>query len=138
MRESLLLFRLGARLLAVPADLSRQVLALDHVAPLPGSEGALLGLTMATGRAVPVADLRTLLGMPAGEPSTRLLLLHIQEQDLALPIDDVLGFIEADQTPGNELLSPEMMLGGYSEGQRGQLLNPDLLLGQITQRLSSL
>ncbi|WP_414657782.1 chemotaxis protein CheW [Deinococcus sp. VB343] len=81
---NLLLFRVGSRVLTLPADLIRQVRALDTLSPLPGSGGALLGLTVVAGRAVPVLNLRQLVGMPAAEVPARLLLVSLQEQ-LFLP-----------------------------------------------------
>ena len=133
---NLLLFRLGSRVLALPADLIRQVRALETLSPLPGSGGALLGLTVVAGRAVPVLDLRQLAGLPAAEVPARLLLVSLQDQLFCLPVDDVLGFAEDEPPPGNDLLSPESTIGLPSTGQRGQHLNPDALLGALSRRLT--
>ena len=139
MSDSLLLFRVGERVLALPAAAARQVRPLDILSPLPGSGGALLGLSAAAGRVVPVADLRALLQWPAVGSDRRaplLLLLDIQDQTLGLPVDDVIGFIEDPQTPGDELLSSETLLGSFQDGHRGHLLHPELLLSALTRRLS--
>lgn len=143
MSDSLLLFRVGERVLALPAAAARQVRPLDILSPLPGSGGALLGLSAAAGRVVPVADLRALLDWPADTSDQHkdrraplLLLLDIQDQTLGLPVDDVIGFTEDPQTPGDELLSSETLLGSFQDGHRGHLLHPELLLSALTRRLS--
>ncbi|WP_339097444.1 chemotaxis protein CheW [Deinococcus sp. VB142] len=133
---NLLLFRVGSRVLTLPTDLIRQVRALDTLSPLPGSGGALLGLTVVAGRAVPVLNLRQLLGMPAAEVPARLLLVSLQEQLFCLPVDDVLGFAEDEPPPGSDLLSPESVIGLPSAGQRGQHLSPDALLAALNRRLT--
>lgn len=136
MNRSLLLFRLGSRVLAVPAEVARQVRPRGTLTPLPGSAGTLLGLSAAGGRALPVVDLRAVLGVAAGELSPLTLTLQVKGQLLAVPTDDVLGFVDSDQRPGLDLLSEETALG-LSGGQRGQLLSPEALLGAVTRRLSA-
>ena len=90
-----------------------------------------------------VADLRALLDWPADgndqhkdRRAPLLLLLDIQDQTLGLPVDDVIGFTEDPQTPGDDLLSAETLLGSFQDGHRGQLLHPGLLLGALTRRLN--
>lgn len=141
MSDSLLLFRAGGRVLALPAEVARQVRPLDTLTPLPGSGGALLGLSAAAGRVVPVADLPALLDLPAPAGDDRraplLLLLDTQGQTLGLPVDEVIGFTEDPQTPGKDLLSPTTLLGSFQEGHRGQIVNPEVLLGTLRRRLET-
>lgn len=141
MSDSLLLFRAAGRVLALPAEVARQVRPLDTLTPLPGSGGALLGLSAAAGRVVPVADLHALLDLPTPPADHRraplLLLLDSQGQALGLPVDEVIGFIEDPQTPGEDLLSPETLLGSFQEGQRGHIVNPEVLLGTLRRRLET-
>lgn len=155
--RGLLLFRAAGRTFGVPAPVTRQVRPLGALTPLPGSQGALLGLSAPAGRAVPVADLGALLGALPGEAQAEggspaasltpvasrtpaaplLLLLEVGEQPLGLPIQEVIGFVESGAVPGEELLSPETQLGSYAEGRRGQLLNPVTLLGEVHRRLAA-
>ena len=137
MSDSLLLFRVAGRVLALPAEVTRQVRPLGALTPLPAAGGALLGLSAAAGRVVPVADLCALLGLSAADhPAPLLLLLDTQGQTLGLPVDEVIGFTEDPQTPGDDLLSAETLLGSFQDGHRGQLLHPGLLLGALTRRLN--
>lgn len=141
MDDSLLLFRAGGRVLALPAEVTRQVRPLDTLTPLPGGGGALLGLSAAAGRVVPVADLHALLNLPAPHADDQraplLLLLETQGQALGLPVDEVIGFTEDPQTPGSDLLSPETLLGSFQDGQRGHIVNPEVLVGTLRRRLES-
>lgn len=86
-----LLFRLGGRVLAVPAEASREAFEPGRVTPLPLGHRALLGLGAVHGRAVPLTNLAWLLGEPAPDGGLALL-VETGGQPLAFPVEAVLGF----------------------------------------------
>lgn len=148
--RSLLLFRCGGRLLALPANLSRQVVPMGTLSALPGSAGTLLGLTPASGRAVPVVDLAAVLGLdlpgaatPESVPgeagasapgSTLALITEHGGEFLALPASEVLGVLSSEQPDpgGDSPLGQPARLGSYGEGQ---LLHLAALQQLVAQRL---
>jgi purine-binding chemotaxis protein CheW len=103
-----LLFRSGARLLALPTRVVRQVVPIGALAPLPATGGSLLGLAPAQGRAVPVVNLAALLGVdravPQADGSLLGLLCETAGETLLLPIDDVIGNVNAEVQEGQALL----------------------------------
>lgn len=133
-----LLFRSSGHTLALSADTTRQVVPLEDVAALPGTQSALLGLMAALGRALPVVNLAALAGWP-GSKAPLALICEIGGETVALPIDDVIGFIREDDAPKTtELLSEETILGGYlGGGHKGQVLNPQTLLSSLQSRVVS-
>ena len=140
----LLLFRCGGRLLALPAHLSRQVVPMGTLSALPGSAGTLLGLAPASGRAVPVVDLASVLGMDLGgapspddldgAASTLALITEQSGEFLALPASEVLGVLSSEQPEptGDAPLGPPVRFGGYGEGQ---MLHLAALQQLVAQRL---
>lgn len=137
----LLLFRCRGQLLALPAHLSRQVVPLGTLGRLPGSAGTLLGLTAAVGRAVPVVDLGSVLGLPEADTPgdgglTLALITDSGGELLALPASEVLGVLSSEQPDptGDAPLGPAVRLGSSGEGQ---LLNLAALHRLISQRLVS-
>ncbi|GGO25637.1 hypothetical protein GCM10008949_15630 [Deinococcus humi] len=117
-----LLFRSGPRTLALPTRLVSQVVPIGTIAPLPATGGSLLGLAPAQGRAIPVVNLSALLGVEAPTPqadgSQLGLLCEAAGETLLLPIDDVIGNVNAEVQEGQALLQ---------DGQFGD--HPASLLG---------
>ncbi|KQR22753.1 chemotaxis protein CheW [Deinococcus sp. Leaf326] len=142
--RALLLFRCGGRLLALPAHLSRQVVPMGTLSALPGSAGTLLGLTPASGRAVPVVDLAGVLGMDlagaagadtaASAGATLALITEQGGEFLALPASEVLGVLSSEQPDpsGDTPLGQPVRLGSYGEGQ---MLHLAALQQLVAQRL---
>lgn len=106
--QPFLLFRSGARLLALPTRVVTQVVPIGAIAPLPATGGALLGLAPALGRAVPVVNLSALLGVerpaPQADGSQLGLLCECAGEPVLLPIDDVVGNVNAEVQEGQALL----------------------------------
>ncbi|QLG13046.1 chemotaxis protein CheW (plasmid) [Deinococcus sp. D7000] len=106
--QTFLLFRSGARLLALPTRVVRQVVPVGALSPLPATGGSLLGLAPAQGRAVPVVNLAALLGVgrpaPQADGSQLGLLCESAGEPLLLPIDDVIGNVNAEVQEGQALL----------------------------------
>ncbi|CAM4163755.1 chemotaxis protein CheW [Deinococcus marmoris] len=139
--ETYLLFRSGARLLALPTRQARQVMPLGQLSPLPACGGSLLGLMGAQGRAVPVVNLPTLLGhllggMTGAAPQpdgTRLgLLCEHAGESLLLPIDEVIGNVSAE-VPAAQTLLQEAQLGDH----HAALLGLGALTAAIAGRLQT-
>ncbi|GHF78952.1 chemotaxis protein CheW [Deinococcus ficus] len=136
MAETLMLLRACHRVLAVPSGALRRVVPAERLAPMPGTAGALLGLMPASGRAVPVVDLSRLTGLPEA-PVTLAVICQVGPETLALPVQEVLGFVQEDGAASAELLGPEVLLGGYTGGgQKGQRLNLGALYDRLAAHLS--
>lgn len=149
--ETYLLFRSGARLLALPTRQTRQVIPLGQLSPLPASGGSLLGLMGAQGRAVPVVNLPTLLGHLLGgmdeaapQPDgTRLgLLCEHAGESLLLPIDEVIGNVSAElpaaQSSAAQSSAPQTLLQSAQLGDHlAALLSLNALTVAIAGRLQT-
>lgn len=124
-----LLFRLGGRVLAVPAEASREAFEPGRVTPLPLGHRALLGLGAVHGRAVPLIDLAWLLGEPAPEGGLALL-VETGGQPLAFPVEAVLGF---EPLPPPTFAPQELLAGAATEA--GDLHHLDL--GALVQTVQA-
>src|SRR5262245_1029184 len=62
----MIVLRLGARWLAVPAASVREVVTLESITKVPGVADRVLGVALVRGRLVPVIDLPDVLGTPRG------------------------------------------------------------------------
>src|SRR5437667_9531123 len=93
-RRSLLLFRLGGRACALPADAVAEVVPLPLLSRPPGLPDLLEGLLNLGGQAVPVVRLDRLLGLPPLAPGlyTPLLVLR-RPVPLALLVEAVQGLV---------------------------------------------
>lgn len=129
--------------MAVSAEMTRQVVPLEQLTALPGTQGVMLGVMAAQGRALPVVNLAALAGWAETQTATAhaplALICEINRETIALPIDDVIGFIKDEDAPKTtELLSEEMLLGGYlGGGHKGQVLNPQTLMVSVQNRVVS-
>lgn len=139
--ETYLLFRSGARLLALPTRQARQVMPLGQLSPLPACGGSLLGLMGAQGRAVPVVNLSTLLGhllggmtgaAPQPDGTYLGLLCEHAGEPLLLPIDEVIGNVNAG-VPATQALVQETQLGDH----HAALLGLGALTAAIAGRLQA-
>lgn len=106
MSERALLFTSAGLTLALPARLGRETFVLQRLLPLPGGQSALIGLTEVRGRAVPLLDLPGLLGLlpaegsrSAPEPGSLALLLDLNGEALAFPVEQVLGVTTLEELP---------------------------------------
>lgn len=135
--------RRAGHTLALPADLTRQALPFEPLAPLPGASRVLLGLMPAAGRAVPVLNLERVLGFEAAatNDAALVLLIELDHELLGLPVDEVIGFVtdEHQTYSANALLSEEKILGGYvGGGHKGRFLNTHQLYSEVGSRLTAL
>jgi chemotaxis signal transduction protein len=93
-------FKLAGRVLAVDGNVLRQVVTVPSVTPVPRGGQNLLGLFSTGGTILPLLDLHPLLGLsPLTNRHTDLaVLLEVEGQELALSIDEILGFFPYERT----------------------------------------
>ncbi|WP_261665383.1 chemotaxis protein CheW [Deinococcus sp. Marseille-Q6407] len=136
MAERLLLFRYQDEVLGLPANLSREVIEIDRVAPLPGGRGGLAGLVVAGGQARPLLDLHLLAGLPRHHASLGLV-AQIGEDLLVLPMDEVVGnLVSEDSLSTSEMLSAPQPTGDYRLDFSVRVINPGVLSSTLQARLT--
>lgn len=95
--------RVGARRYALEARHISRILRNSHLCRLPEDGGELVGLVVAGGEAVPVADLGSLLGLSGPDRSRPfLVLLGGADLPLGLLADEVESFGHAVEATANE------------------------------------
>jgi purine-binding chemotaxis protein CheW len=96
-----LLFRVGERIYALPADEVVEVIRPPRIAAVPQSPPSLLGVTNLRGSVIPVVSLRTLLGQKeAGMSAGRAIVLEAQVHNarspVAITVDGIESFASID------------------------------------------
>ena len=140
MNERALLFTHAGQHFSLPASVGREAFVPPHLTPLPGGQGALLGLTEVRGLAVPLLDLSALSGdaMSTGVPRPNLpklaLLLEVGGELLALPAQDVIGLMTLSTDQQSTGLLSEPFQAGDLTVRR---LNPSALLDAVRARLTT-
>jgi chemotaxis signal transduction protein len=136
-------FKLAGRVLAVDGSVLRQVVTVPSVTPVPRGGQNLLGLFSTGGAILPLLDLHPLLGLsPLTNRHTDLaVLLDIEGQELALSIDEILGFFPYERT--GELFTTDDLQGFAdmevkSESVQGVLLDARKLSQTFTANLAVL
>lgn len=136
--SNFLLFKSADQILALEAEYSRQVVPLEQLYGIPGVSGAILGLIPAAGRALPVIDLVKLVGLGSGAANSLALICEIDGESLALPVEQVIGFVREEVSYASDLLSEEMLIGGYfGGGHKGRVINPNALMTALQNRVLS-
>lgn len=76
--RELLVFELDESAYAISVERIREIVRMRNLTPLPRSPGWMLGVMALRGEVVEVVDLRSRLGLPAGNPnrSSRIIVLH--------------------------------------------------------------
>jgi chemotaxis signal transduction protein len=145
--ERVLLFTYAGLTLTLPASVGREAFAPPYLTPLPGGGNALLGLTEVRGRAVPLLNLSSLVGQypmdqkpstpnrpTRSELPTLALLIEVQGEFLALPVEEVIGLISLDALPDPPgLLSEPFQAGDHT----ARHLNPAALGAAVRTRLKT-
>ena len=110
-------FRLEEHHYALRLSQVERVVAMVSISPLPKAPAEVLGLIDHHGSVVPVFDVRRRFGYPSREwrLSDHLLLARTSRRTLALPVDEVLGVVEA---AFEDILPPPTPLPGvgYAAG----------------------
>lgn len=87
----LVTFSLGREQYAVPIDLVREVVRVTDITRVPHAPAHIRGVMNLRGRILPVMDLRTRLGLEAGETThrSRVVVVEIERRVLGLLVDAV-------------------------------------------------
>ena len=136
MAERLLLFRYKDEVLGLPATLSREVIELGQIAPLPGGRGGLSGLVVAGGQARPLLNLYHLAGLPRHRTPLGLV-AQIGEELLVFPMDEVVGNLVSDEDLMTaEMISAPQDTGDYRLDFQVRVINPPVLMRTLQARLT--
>lgn len=137
---SYMFVRAADEVLAIPADVTRQVVVFEGASALPATRGALLGLVPALGRVLPLLNLHALLPYSSTRRTSHTdvlaLVLEIDETLVALPMSEVLGFVSDDVPEPQVAFSEPVEIGGYG-GQVARLVSPKRLITEVAQRLNA-
>jgi purine-binding chemotaxis protein CheW len=89
----LLLFRCGGQVLAIEAEVVREIVAATDLARLPGAPPAVLGLVNVRGTLMPVVDAGTAVGEGVPQLRDTLVVVERQGRPVALAVDEVLDLL---------------------------------------------
>jgi purine-binding chemotaxis protein CheW len=117
--EKIVIFSLSGDLYGFPGGEVLEILPVEEISPIPGMPSCIPGLITVRGDIESVLDLRSVLGLPAGEERESLILMassgSIRSGVLIDTVEDV-----AD-VPRSSILPPPSTLGGdvrdYVSGQ---------------------
>ena len=95
-----LLVRVGEERYAITATSVREVIRWRAPTPVPGAPPSLLGVISQRGVVLPIVDARLLIGLLANplERGARCVLLHAEEIEIALLVDEVADLVTLDLT----------------------------------------
>ena len=89
-------FRIDQQRYALPLDHVNRAVRMVAVTPIPDAPPSMLGIIAMAGQMVPVIDLRRLFGQTGVKPEIQdvLLIVEIQDQTVAVIVDEVLNILE--------------------------------------------
>ncbi len=104
------IFRLGQQEYGIPIDMTREILRIPEITPLPNMPAGLQGVINLRGTVLPVWDLQIRFG---GNPlektaDSRLLVLQTGEQITGVTVDDVTEVADFDEKDLERLSIPWM------------------------------
>ena len=136
-------FRVGPQELALDILQVERILRYERPSPLPKAPPFLEGVLQYEGGAVPVVDFRKRLGLPDPvREETRLIVLNLEDQRVAVVVDEVLEVMRVDSTtitPPSPLvrgLAAPYIAGIISRGSRTIVLLHVLRLLTAPERLA--
>lgn len=145
-REAVVVFRVGAAWLALPAGVFVEVATPRPIRPVPHrTRGILLGLAAVRGEVLACASLERLLGPPGAPPPpaappSRLAVVRWEGRLWAFPVAEVLGVhrfhrSELEETPeaGGEGATPLLEAYLSHGGRRVGLLDPERLFSALAR-----
>lgn len=83
------LVELGGRTFAIALHQIREVFEPESITPVPGMPPALVGITNLRGTIIPLADLRTALGIPISTTPKYAVLIHQDTQQVGILVEGV-------------------------------------------------
>jgi purine-binding chemotaxis protein CheW len=89
-------FRIDQQRYALPLDHVTRAVRMVAVTPIPDAPNSMLGIIAMAGQMLPVIDLRRLFGKAGSPPELQdvLLIVQIQDQTVAVIVDEVLNILE--------------------------------------------
>jgi purine-binding chemotaxis protein CheW len=136
-------FRVGPQEFALDILQVERILRYERPSPLPQAPAFLEGVVRYEGGAVPVVDLRKRLELPDPiREETRLMVLTLEDQRVAVVVDEVLEVMRVDSatitapTPVVRGLAAPYIAGIITRGERTIVLLQVLRLLTATERLS--
>jgi purine-binding chemotaxis protein CheW len=139
----LVAFRVGSQEFALEILQVERILRYERPAPLPKSPDYLEGVVTYAGLPIPVVDLRKRLEVPAPiDEQTRLMVLALEDQRVAVIVDDVREVLRIDSTtiiappPIVRGLAAAYIAGLVTRGERTLVLLQAAKLLSSTERLA--
>jgi len=139
----LVAFRVGSQEFALEILQVERILRYERPAPLPRSPDFLEGVVPYDGIPVPVVDLRKRLELPAPiDEQTRLMVLALEDQRVAVIVDEVREVLRVDSTtiiappPIVRGLAAAYIAGLVTRGERMLILLQAARLLSSTERLA--
>lgn len=136
-------FRVGPQEFALDILQVERILRYERPSPLPKAPAFLEGVVRYEGAAVPVVDLRKRLELPDPQrEETRLMVLALEDQRIAIVVDEVREVMRVDAatiTPPPPVvrgLAAPYIAGIISRGERTVVLLQALKLLTSTERLA--
>ena len=136
-------FRVGPQEFALDILQVERILRYERPSPLPKAPAFLEGVVRYEGAAVPVVDLRKRLDLPDPQrEETRLMVLALEEQRIAVVVDEVREVMRVDSTtitpppPVVRGLAAPYIAGIIARGERTIVLLHALKLLTSTERLA--
>jgi purine-binding chemotaxis protein CheW len=116
---------------ALPLENVTRALRMVAITPMPDAPAHVLGLINIVGRAIPVIDLRQLLGHLRRPPdiNDRLLIFEMLGQTAALAVDDVLTILEflpAQLEQPDRILAQSRLIRAIIQQKEGAVLLLDV------------
>jgi purine-binding chemotaxis protein CheW len=115
--QSLVAFRLGQQIYALPIEPIAQIIEMITITPIPQVSSAVEGVINVRGVVVPVINLRRHFGLPTVPPGLRtpIILVQVGERTVGLIVDEVIDVLNlsADQVARITDVLPE----GLGESQ---------------------
>jgi purine-binding chemotaxis protein CheW len=103
----------------LPLDRVREIIPLpDHIAELPGSEAAVLGVVTLRDRLLPLVSLRALLGLPADDVAKqggKVVIISIGQGAIGLAVDATREILRLD--PDNIDPAPALLTRGEGDAE---------------------
>jgi purine-binding chemotaxis protein CheW len=92
----LIVFRIDLQHYALPLGHVIRAIRMVALTPVPDAPHSVLGIVNMAGQMLPVIDLRRLFGQPGKNPEVQdlLLIVQIQDQTVAVIVDEVLNILE--------------------------------------------
>jgi purine-binding chemotaxis protein CheW len=90
------IFRIDQQRYALPLDHVTRAVRMVAITPIPDAPNSMLGIIAMAGQMLPVIDLRRLFGQAGNRPELQdiLLIVQIQDQTVAVIVDEVLNILE--------------------------------------------